>query len=583
MLTKVQIENFKKLGCISFSLSSSVVIIGPNNSGKSTIFQALCLWEIGVKNFIVAYKKNDLNRVGGVVINRRDLLNSPISDARFLWKGKKVTKKNTSGSGQTHIPICIELEGDDNGIKWKCKAEFTFSNAESFTCKVVSGLEQIMSLYENDNGTHFGFLQPMSGISTSEDKLTQGSIDRKLGEGKTAEVLRNICYEILYPEIATKNSNSAETNWNKLCNVVKLMFGAKLEKPEFIRATGLINLEYIENDIKYDISSGGRGFQQTLLLFAYMFANPNTVLLLDEPDAHLEVIRQREAFQRINEIAVETNSQILIASHSEVVLDEASDASKIVALIENETFELNTSKKNQSIRTIKKSLTEIGWEKYFLAKSKGHVLYLEGSTDLQMLLAFANKLKHKVEPLLRFANVHYTADNVPNTAVSNFVALKEIFSELKGLALFDRIEKNIDDIKPLKVICWERRELENYFAHPALLIKHAKLLHGKYSKYTSSQLEKFMQQAINDYTLPAHLKDLNHTWWKDAKLSDDWLDNILPEFYKQLGFSQDFFKRDYYQLIVLMEARDIPQEISNKLDVIYEVLKQKLPTTSGLA
>lgn len=573
MLTKVQIKNFKKLESISISLASSVVIIGPNNSGKSSIFQALCLWEIGVKNFIVAYRKNNLDPQGATVINRRDLLNSPISDARFLWKNKKIAQGEDAGKGQTNIPLSVELEGNENGCNWKCKAEFTFSNAESFACKVVSGLDQIISLYENDNGVHFGFLQPMSGISTSEDKLTQGSIDRKLGEGKTAEVLRNICFEILYPEIASKNNSETEGNWNKLCDVIKLMFGVKLEKPELIKATGLINLEYIENGIKYDISSGGRGFQQILLLFAYMFANPNTVLLLDEPDAHLEVIRQREAFQRINEIAIETNSQILIASHSEVVLDEASETSMIVALIENQIFELNSSNNKQSIRQIKKSLTEIGWEKYFLAKSKGHILYLEGSTDLQMLLAFANKLEHKVEALLRFANVCYTADNVPNTAVTNFVALKEIFPELKGLALFDRIEKNIESIKPLKVICWKRRELENYFARPDLLIKHARLLHCKYPNFTSDQLEDMMKQALYDYTLPVYLKDMNHSWWNDAKLSDDWLDNILPEFYRQIGFTQDFFKRDYYQLIALMETKDIPQEISEKLDVINDLLE----------
>ena len=64
-----------------------------------------------------------------------------------------------------------------------------------------------------------------------------------------------------------------------------------------------------------------------------MFANPNTVLLLDEPDAHLEVIRQREVFQKINEIGSETKRQIIIASHSEVVLDEAADVSNVIALI----------------------------------------------------------------------------------------------------------------------------------------------------------------------------------------------------------------------------------------------------------
>ncbi|GHT19865.1 ATPase AAA [Bacteroidia bacterium] len=572
MITNIKIENFKKLEAISFPLSSSVVIIGPNNSGKSTIFQALCLWEIGVRNYIAAKEQGKLNKNKRVTLNRKDLLNSPIEDARFLWTGKKTAKKE---KGDNNVIIAVELDGENEGKPWKCRAEFYYNNTESFSCDVKTGLEELTKLYNNNNGIHFGFLQPMSGISTSEDKLTIGSIDRKLGEGKTAEVLRNICYEILYPETAAKNNTDTEANWNKLVEVVRLMFGAKLEKPEYIKSTGLISLEYIENGIKYDISSGGRGFLQTLLLFAYMFANPNAILLLDEPDAHLEVIRQKEAFQRINEMASKTNSQLIIASHSEVVLDEAAEISNVIALIENKAIPLNSSTNSQSIRHIKKTLTEIGWEKYYLARLKGHVLYLEGSTDREMLCVFANKLKHKVEPLLRTANINYTADNVPNTAVSNYVSLQTIFPELKGLALFDRIDTNLDAKRPLKVICWKKRELENYFATPAILIEHAKLLRHEYPKYTQTQLEDMMSNAITKYTIPAYLEDLDDAWWSDAKLSDDWLDKIFPEFYKQLGLDKNSFnfKKNYYQLITLMDSKNIAPEITEKLDAIYNLLK----------
>ena len=569
MLTNIKIENFKKLETISFPLSSSVVIIGPNNSGKSTVFQALCLWETGVRSFIAAKEQKKLNPRNRVTLNRKDLLNSPIEDARFLWTGKKTA---AGIKGNMNVILAIEIEGEDEGKKWVCRAEFYYYNAESFSCGITKGLPEITDLFIKDKAIHFGFLQAMSGISTTEDKLTRGAIERRLGEGKTAEVLRNICYEILYPEILRSKDYNPEVSWDKLKKMINTMFGVDLQKPEYIKSLGTIKFEFAENNITYDISSGGRGFLQTLLLFAYMFANPNTVLLLDEPDAHLEVIRQREAFQRINETAQETKSQIIIASHSEVVLDEAADVSNVIALIENQAIPFNVSTKTQSINHIRKALTEIGWEKYYLAKMKGHILFLEGSTDLQMLLYFANKLNHKVEPLLRVANVDYTSNNVPGTAINRFVSLQEIFNQLKGLALFDNIP-NLQENPKLKIICWEKRELENYFASPSLLIQHAKLLQGEYPHFSQKQLEQAMQQAISDYTLPAYLKNLDDDWWSMAKLSDDWLDKIFPAFYKQLGVSAGVnFKKNYYHLISLLDKKDISKELAEKLDIIYQVL-----------
>ena len=570
MITRVTINNFKKLDKITFPLSQSVVIIGPNNSGKSTIFQALCLWEIGVVSFIQASNSNKLNKNKAVTLNRQSLLNSPIANMRFLWKDQKVAIG--SNGKKVDLKLEIAIEGITNDKTWTCKTEFHYYNEESFSCKIVSGFKDLSELYEQGNGVHFGFLQPMSGITSVEDKFEQGAIDRRLGEGRTAEVLRNICYKVLYPDTIISGIKPID-KWNKLQSAVKSMFGAELQKPEYLKITGTIQLEYSENGIRYDISSGGRGFQQTLLLLAYMYASPNTILLLDEPDAHLEVIRQRQSFQLINEVANSMNSQIMIASHSEIVLEEAAEASNVIALIENTVVELNKASTPQKIKSVKKSLTEIGWDKYYLARVKKHVLYLEGSTDLQMLRCFANRLNHKVEPLLSVANINYTSDNVPNTAVSQFTSLKNIFPDLKGLALFDKIDKNLEDIKSLEVICWSRRELENYFASPDILYRHAKLLSNKYTSISSDKLVDIMKQTVQDATVPIYLKDLKHEWWHKTKLSDEWLDVIFSEFYKRIGLPQDFFKRDYYQLITLMKPEEINIEVTEKLTIIYELLK----------
>ena len=573
MITKVTIQNFKKLERVEFSLSQSVVLIGPNNAGKSTIFQALCLWEIGVTNFIEAQQKGALKRNEYVTINRKDLLNSPIADARFLWRNRQVTKKNGEG-GTDHVRLNVELSGETDAIKWSCKAAFTWSNTESIGCRVISGIEELTKLYKQDKGVRFGFLQPMSGLATEEFLLPRGAVDLRLGEGRTAEVLRNICYSILHPDSRVRAAEIAQTSWKSLCTAIKTMFGATLHEPDFIKATGRLHFEYTENNIRYDISSGGRGFQQTLLLLAYMYAHPGATLLLDEPDAHLEVIRQREVFQLINTVANETQSQLIIASHSEVVLNEAADASNIIAVIDSQVIELNPDRKQKQVGYLRKALTDIGWERYYLARLKKHVLYLEGSTDLEMLKRFANKLSHPAETFLRKANVHYMENNVPHRAIENFVSLHEFVPDLRGFALFDRVEKNYEDNQlPIPVQFWQRRELENYFARPEVLVRHAGLLAAKHPLFNSEQLKETMTEVIGRNTTVAALEDVSHKFWHDTKLSDDWLNIIFPEFYKRLDLPQNFYKRDYYQLISLLHPNEIDPEIAEKLNAIISALQ----------
>jgi recombinational DNA repair ATPase RecF len=49
MLTKLKLVNFKRFGEVEVDLGKSVVLIGPNNSGKTTVLQALALWDVGIR------------------------------------------------------------------------------------------------------------------------------------------------------------------------------------------------------------------------------------------------------------------------------------------------------------------------------------------------------------------------------------------------------------------------------------------------------------------------------------------------------------------------------------------------------
>jgi predicted ATP-dependent endonuclease of OLD family len=52
ILHYVEIENFKTFSHkIRIELNHPAVIIGPNNSGKTSVIQALSLWDRGVKSW----------------------------------------------------------------------------------------------------------------------------------------------------------------------------------------------------------------------------------------------------------------------------------------------------------------------------------------------------------------------------------------------------------------------------------------------------------------------------------------------------------------------------------------------------
>ena len=50
------------------------------------------------------------------------------------------------------------------------------------------------------------------------------------------------------------------------------------------------------------------------------------MLLLDEPDAHQHVILQRQVYDRVRAVARWRGGQVLVATHSEVVIDATEPA-----------------------------------------------------------------------------------------------------------------------------------------------------------------------------------------------------------------------------------------------------------------
>ena len=429
MLTKLICRNFKNFGEVEIELGNPVVFIGPNNSGKTAALQALALWEIGLKRWNENRKgKRNPEKRPGVAINRRDLISVPVPSARLLWRNLQVRDPQ-------NVRIDIITEGVKNNKEWKCGFEFDYANQEAFYCRPLripgtgeNGIKR-MSVPQEAEDLSVAFLPPMSGLVSNETRLDEGAINVRIGEGRTAEVLRNLCYQI-----------SQDTQkWEDLCEKVHSLFGVRLDEPDYIQERGEIAMNYHDQaGILLDLSASGRGFQQTLLLLTYVTAHPGSVLLLDEPDAHLEILRQRQIYQVLTELAREHGSQIIAASHSEVILNEAADRDVVIAFLgKPHRIDGRGSQVLKSLRTI-------GFEQYSQAEQQGWVLYLEGATDLAILQAFAKKLSHDALNVLERPYVYYVG-NQPRKAREHFYGLREAKPDLVGFCLFDRIPDELQE------------------------------------------------------------------------------------------------------------------------------------------
>ena len=319
-----------------------------------------------------------------------------------------------------------------------------------------------------------------------------------------------------------------------------------------------------------DLSCAGRGLQQTLLLLAHLYANPKTVLLLDEPDAHLEVLRQRQIYQLLTDVAARQGSQIIAASHSEVVLNEAANRDVVIAFIGS------PHRIDDRGQQVLKALTDIGFDQYYQAELKGWALYLEGSTDLAILKAFAQTLEHPVVSVLERPFVHYLTTNLPNRAREHFYGIREAKPDLVGFALFDHIDKPLDTGKPLTETMWQRREIENYLCQESVLLMYAR--HDQpddlFGRAEADRRVQTMRDCIQEVTVALQTLGRPDPWSADVKASDDFLNPLFDRFFQKLGLPNLLRKTDYHALARLVPKEKIDPEVIAKLDGIFAVAQK---------
>ena len=575
MLTKITIRNFKRLSEADIDLGNAVVFVGPNNSGKTTALQAFALWDVGLRKWAEKRRDSSAKERTGVTINRRDLLSIPIPNARLLWRDLRVRNVSRPGGKQktTNVKFSITVDGVSHGEAWRFGLEFDFTNAESISCQATewpASPEARGRLLDAALARRVVFLPPMSGLAAQEFRKEPGEIGVLIGQGRTAEVLRNLCHRI--------HTREEDNRWVEFCSRVHALFGVNLMPPDYIAERSELVMEYQEaSGTQFDLSSAGRGLQQTALLLAYLYDNPGSVLLLDEPDAHLEVLRQREIYNVINEVAAQHQSQVVAASHSEVVLNEAAERDVVVAFV-GRPHRIDT---RQQISQASKALSSIRFDQYYLAENRGWMLYLEGPTDLAILTTLARKLAHPAAAVLSQPPVDYVKNNVPQMARDSFNGLREAKDDLVGIAIFDHLPKKLHTGTPLVELMWRRRELESYVTTREVLLRFARAdqTDDLFGVAEAQRRADTMAGCIDELEKALAITGKPSPWSINIKTTDDFLDPLFKNYFTRLSLPQLIYKRDYHMLAAHLEVAEIDPEIAEKLDAIVAIAAQARPVT----
>jgi AAA15 family ATPase/GTPase len=576
MITAIKIKNFKVLQDTDWiPVKGNVVFIGPNNSGKTTGLQALALWNYGLQKWIDKRKTSKAEIRTAAVINRKDLFAIPVSNSKHIWTNlfTHISERDESGKikGTKYNNIEITVKGFGNNKEWICGLEFRYDSEETIYVKPLQGLDNNVADIDLDyfKSLNIAFLPPMSGLKMEEEKLLFSTVEYRMGEGRTAEVLGNLCFQVINPETEIQKKNRIpKDDWKFLKEKMKKLFLVELLEPE-LDNKGLLKLKYVDTKgNELEISSAGRGMQQILLLMAYILIKPNCLILLDEPDAHLEIMKQEQVYELISEMARIKESQLLIASHSEVVLRKA------VNVNDNVLAFYPHSKKpkfiNDEGEQLKKSLKTIGVEDYYLADQMGWVLYLEGATDLLIIRKFAEKLIHPVLAYLENCFYKTINSNDPADARKHFKGLTDAKPDLVGIAIYDHIDNPLNVLIGLSEAIWEKHEIKNYIFSQNVLLAWAKgeVSQDLFGPAESQQREDAMLHALDDILPGAAKRDKKDNYWSDVKASKE-IEKILRTFYKYLHQPGDTSKGKFFELVNFIEVDEIDNEVIEKLDFIF--------------
>lgn len=301
-IQSLHVRRFKGISDAPFDVSSMSVLIGANNSGKSTLAQ-LIHFTIGILQAVTLANRWSNKDTTSTSLSPQELLYSPCSDLYALGHNGRLREEDENA-----IEIDINLS-DGNLIKVIIKRgrngniRVTIFNTKS--AKSIASLSEPFTIYSPG----------LAGIARHETYMSDGVLLRTIARGDANLAFRNVLLRLF--------TQSRKDNWDSFIGDLQEIFSNISIKVDFNEETDEYILVTVDSGAGKDIpiELAGTGILQAVQILAYVHYFHPSIIILDEPDSHLHPNNQRLLCRLLQSVSEDRSTQVILTTHSRHVVD----------------------------------------------------------------------------------------------------------------------------------------------------------------------------------------------------------------------------------------------------------------------
>ena len=301
MLKEVKIKNFKNIESLVLKLKRINLLVGGNNSGKTSILQAI-QFSVAVAQTIklqdVKWRKEGLVKRS---ILPTELVYSPLREVSALVRGGELKQ------GEKYT-MTMQLNDEELGTTY-------ISVARGKNINVLATLQgkafgETLQSMENP----YSILVPgLAGIPYFEEFKSESIVRKAAARGDANNVFRNVLWLL----------RNDKAGWEKFVQHLEIIFpGTGINVNFNDKVDDNIKVTIKTSNSELPIDAVGTGVLQAIQILSYVNVYRPQLLILDEPDSHLHPDNQRKILRMLVSIAEEENIQVIISTHSRHIIDE---------------------------------------------------------------------------------------------------------------------------------------------------------------------------------------------------------------------------------------------------------------------